>query len=158
VLEGIEAVKKARLKAPPILDSQEIRRRAFAALREMAARISDDRSLVLFLDDLQWGDRDSAQLVGELLRPPQAPALLLIGTYRPEEADESPFLTEFRKLRDDRVFGEVRELGLDELQPDEAEDLARAVAGAGASAERIEAIAREAAGSPFFIQPNEHRR
>ncbi|MEA2165578.1 MAG: eukaryotic-like serine/threonine-protein kinase [Thermoanaerobaculia bacterium] len=152
VLEEIEAVKKARLKAPPIRDSQEVRSRAFAALREMAARISDDRTLVLFLDDLQWGDRDSAQLVGELLRPPQAPALLLIGTYRPEEAEESPFLTEFRKLRDDRAFGDVRELGIEELQPEEAEDLARAVAGGSASAERIEAIAREAAGSPFFIQ------
>jgi serine/threonine protein kinase len=152
VLEEIEAVKKARLKAPPIRDSQEVRSRAFAALREMASRISDDRTLVLFLDDLQWGDRDSAQLVGELLRPPQAPALLLIGTYRPEEAEESPFLTEFRKLRDDRAFGDVRELGIEELQPEEAEDLARAVAGRSASAERIEAIAREAAGSPFFIQ------
>jgi len=152
VLEEIEAVKKARLKAPPIVDSQEIRTRAFAALREMASRISDDRSLVLFLDDLQWGDRDSAQLVAELLRPPQAPALLLIGTYRPEEAEESPFLTEFRKLRNDRAFGNVHELALEELLPDEAHDLARAVAGGRASAERIEAIAREAAGSPFFIQ------
>ena len=152
VLEEIEAVKKARLKAPPILESQEVRRRAFAALREMASRISDDRALVLFLDDLQWGDRDSAQLVGELLRPPMAPALLLVGTYRPEEAEESPFLTEFRKLHNDRSIGEVSELTLEELQADEAHDLARAVAGSRASAERIEAIARDAAGSPFFIQ------
>ena len=152
VLEEIEAVKKARLKAPPILDSQEVRRRAFAALREMMARISDEHSLVLFLDDLQWGDRDSAQLVGELLRPPLAPALLLIGTYRSEEAEESAFLSEFRKLHNDRAFGEVRELALEELQREEAQDLARAVAGGDASAERIEAIAREAEGSPFFIQ------
>ena len=151
VLEEIEAVKKALLKAPPILDSQEVRRRAFAALREMAARISDEHSLVLFLDDLQWGDRDSAQLVGELLRPPLAPALLLIGAYRPEEAEGSPFLSEFRKLHNDRAF-EVRELELEELQREEAQALARAAVGGDASAERIEAIAREAAGSPFFIQ------
>jgi serine/threonine protein kinase len=152
VMEEIEAVKKARLKAAPIIDPQEVRQRAFAALREMASRISDDHSLVLFLDDLQWGDRDSAQLIGEMLRPPLAPPLLLIGTYRPEEAEESAFLSEFRKLGGDRAFGEVREMALEELKGEEAQDLARAVAGSSASAERIEAIAREAAGSPFFIQ------
>jgi serine/threonine protein kinase len=151
VLEGVDAVKKALVKAPMILDSQEVRRRAFVALREMMIRVSDDHSVVIFLDDLQWGDRDSAQLVGELLRPPYPPSLLVVGTYRPEEASESDFLLELRRLHGDRTF-EMREVALEELPRDEAQDLARAVVGLNASAERIKAIAREAAGSPFFIQ------
>lgn len=151
VLEGIEAVKKSRRKAAPIADSQEVRRRAFAALREMMARIADEHTVVLFLDDLQWGDRDSASLVGELLHPPDAPPLLVVGTYRPEEAEESAFLLELSKLRADRAIGELREVVLNELPREDAEVLARVVAGRDASPERIEAIAREAAGSPFFI-------
>jgi len=152
VLEGIDAVRKSRRRAAPIADSQEVRRRAFAALREMMARIADEHSLVLFLDDLQWGDRDSASLIGELLRPPDAPPLLLVGTYRPEEAEESAFLLELNKLHAERSVGELRELALDELPREDAEDLARVVAGGDALPQRIEAIAREAAGSPFFIQ------
>ncbi|MBV9492693.1 MAG: AAA family ATPase [Acidobacteria bacterium] len=150
VLDGIEAVKKGRRKAVDVVDSQQLRRRAFAALREMMARIVDERPVVLFLDDLQWGDRDSAAVIGELLRPPDAPPLLLIATYRREEA-ESPFLAELRKQREEHTLPDVREIALDELQADDARDLARALLGKNASAERVEAIAREAAGSPFFI-------
>jgi serine/threonine protein kinase len=152
VLEGIEAVKKSRRKVAPIADSQEVRRRAFTALREMMARIADEQTVVLFLDDLQWGDRDSASLVGELLRPPDAPPLLVVGTYRREEAEGSPFLLELNKLQADHAIGELREVALDELQREDAEDLARVVAGGEASPQRVEAIVREAAGSPFFIQ------
>ncbi|HEV7922191.1 MAG TPA: protein kinase [Thermoanaerobaculia bacterium] len=150
VLEGIEAVKKGRRKIVDVVDSQQLRRRAFAALREMMSRIVDERPVVLFLDDLQWGDRDSAAVIGELLRPPDAPALLLVATYRREEA-ESPFLAELRKQRDDRTLADVREIALDELQADDARDLARALLGKGATSDRVEAVAREAAGSPFFI-------
>ena len=118
----------------------------------MMARIADEHELVIFLDDLQWGDRDSAQLIGELLRPPHAPSLLLIGTYRSEEASTSAFLSEFHKLRDGEVVADMREIALEELPAEDAKDLARAVAGPRATAARVEAIARESAGSPFFIQ------
>jgi tetratricopeptide (TPR) repeat protein len=152
VLDDIDALKKARLKAEAIVDSNEIRRRAFAALREMMARIADEHELVIFLDDLQWGDRDSAQLIGELLRPPHAPALLLIGTYRSEEASTSAFLSELRRLRDGEIVADVREIAIEELPAEDAKDLARAVAGPRATPARVEAIARESAGSPLFIQ------
>ncbi|HEX8172519.1 MAG TPA: protein kinase [Thermoanaerobaculia bacterium] len=149
VLQELESVARARRRVADVPDAQELRRRAFAALRELMARMSDDRRVILFLDDVQWGDRDSASLLADLLRPPDAPPLLVIASHRTEEAESSPLLAELARIRAETpgALGEVRELELDQLSPSESRDLAHALM----HGEQAETIAREAGGSPFFI-------
>ncbi len=47
---------------------------------------------MIAVDDVQWGDLDSVALLVEMVRPPSAPPLLVIASYRAEEAATSPVL------------------------------------------------------------------
>ena len=109
-----------------IPDSLELRRRAFAALRELLVRLADRQPLVLFIDDLQWGDVDSAALLEDLLRPPDPPRSSLIGCYRSEEAETSPLLKTILPKRLAEVPPlEMRDIVVGELSAAEADELAR---------------------------------
>ncbi len=151
VLRRVEAVAGARRRVLEIRDVHELRRRAFGAFRELAARLAEESSLVLFIDDLQWGDLDSAAMLEELMRPPEAPPLLLIVAYRSEEASTSPLL---RKLLPERFGAERwREIEVDRLDPVEALDLARVLLAdsPGQPAALADTVARESSGNPFFL-------
>jgi hypothetical protein len=155
VLRQVGAVTRARRAVLEIPDSLELRRRAFAALREMIVRLADRRPLVLYIDDLQWGDVDSAALLEDLLRPPAPPTLLLIGCYRSEEAETSPLLKTIlpKRLAAGSAL-EMRDIVVGELSATEAQELARSLATdePGGGAVPAEAIARESGGNPYFIE------
>ncbi len=153
VLGRVETIAGAKRDVLEIPDPQEQRRRGFVALRELLVRLARQHPLVLFVDDLQWGDVDSAALFAELVRPPDPPPLLFIGSYRTDEANTSPALRLLLGLRASADWGaDVREVIVGGLTPDDTRELVTALLdsrdAAGVDAERI---ARESSGSPFFI-------
>jgi hypothetical protein len=122
----VEDLGGHRRKAAQIADAQELRRRAFAALREALVRLADRRPLVVFIDDIQGGDQDSAALLESLLRPPASPTLLLIACYRSEEAETNPLLRLILPLRAGAAL-EKRDIRLEDLSPSDAREMARSL-------------------------------
>lgn len=152
VMARVPAIREVPEPAEGIPPPALLRRKAFLALRTLLDRLARTRRLVLFLDDLQWGDADSADLLLDLMRPPQSPPLLLIGTYRIEDADSSPMVRALASHR--RAPGaEVAELIVGPLRYADAYELAIEMLGCDDPDAREEAasIAFEAKGSPFLI-------
>jgi hypothetical protein len=135
------------------LDPRELRRRAFAALRDLLSRLGnrlDAPPLVLAVDDLQWGDTDSAEQLVELMRPPDAPPLLFVASFREEDETTSPCLqTLFAGWG--RGGPEVRRVAVGPLADEEARQLAGRLLGPAVPAERLNVVVGEAAGNPLFV-------
>lgn len=97
-LRRVPAIRQGRSRARAGADGSDERRRAFAALKALLAHICARTPLVLFIDDLQWSDLDSARLLEAVLAPPNAPSMLVIGAYRREDAERSNFLRQVLRM------------------------------------------------------------
>jgi Cdc6-like AAA superfamily ATPase len=148
VLARVDAIAELP-KSRDLPDPQELRARVFAALRELFAGLGKRNTLVLTIDDLQWADGDSFALLADLLRPPDAPALLLVATTRPLARDAPDPAAALPGLQ---------RLTLGRLSSGEAEELASALLqrfGLTAS-QSAASLASEAAGHPLFIDELVH--
>lgn len=154
VLGRVEAMTAASI-GPDAAEPQELKRQAFAALREMLARLAVDRPVVLWIDDLQWGDLDSELFLRDLADGAGGPQVLVVLTYRSEDRDTSPLLCALARERprsgeDAAPTTAVRTLDLGPLQPDQARRLAVHLLPASIPAAHVDSVVLECGGSPFL--------
>jgi serine/threonine protein kinase len=147
VLQRVSAIASVTVKEH-VNDSLDFRRRAFGALSELLFRLGmRGKSIVICLDDLQWGDLDSAALLKELLASP----LFFIAGYRREDADTSPFLRAMQLILAEAVPAvRVFNMELAELRQEEALEMARKLLPVCDDV-APGLIAQESGGSPFLI-------
>ncbi len=153
VLEAVPAVAE-RLGQERVgyADERETRRQAFGALRVLLGRIADRHPLIVHIDDLQWGDADTAGLLRDVLRPPDAPVMLLILAYRSEDQERSPCLSVLSK----EPIGAENRVHLGPLSSDAAEALVREQLPAKQNTLDVRRLVTEAGGNPFLLQEVVH--
>lgn len=148
VFTNLGAVRDVAAANPSSLDSPEVRKSAFETLRGLIRSVCDVATPVVVIDDVQWGDLDSADALAELLRPP-APPMLIVTTFRTDDRGRSPFLTRYEEVLAERDGVSHARVELGELSGEDASELARKLA--GEDDETIARIVSEAKGSPYFI-------
>ncbi len=134
-------------------DAPSLRRRAFAALKTLLAKLAAERLVVVLIDDVHWADADSASLLEDLLSAPDAPALLLVvaGRARPAREEEPSFDRIASKL------GGGLRLRLLALSQSDACAMAEALLRElGGDPNHAQAIAEESGGQPLFVAALAH--
>jgi serine/threonine protein kinase len=98
VLLLVPVLAELALRDRLLPDPGELRNRAFAELRELFQRLGDRFALVLCLDDAQWLDPDSGNLLRRLLGGEDPPNMLLVGATREAPSAESPATLAFEQV------------------------------------------------------------
>jgi tetratricopeptide (TPR) repeat protein len=123
------------------LDPLQRRRQTLEACKRVLVRASQERPVLLVVEDLHWIDPETQALLdGVVESVPRVPILLLV-TYRPEYHHGWGSKTFYTQLR------------LDPLPPAGAAALLHALLGADASLEPLHPLLMtRTAGNPFFLE------
>jgi len=149
VLGRVPSLADSAAQGAPPSEPEQARRLAFQTLRGVLGQLARARPLIVWIDDLQWGDADSAVFLRQLAHGRDTPPLLVLLTYRGAEWEESAVAQALRE--DGQPLGRI--ISLAPLPASEAHALAAALLrgtthGDGTAAA---AIARESGGNPFLL-------
>jgi PAS domain S-box-containing protein len=153
IVDLVPELKLVIGEQPPVpeLPPQDAQGRFQLVFRRFVSVFTREHPLALFLDDLQWLDAATLDLMEDLLTRPDVHHLLLIGAYRDNEVGPTHPL--MRKLEAMRQAGAIAQDIV--LAPLGREDLRQLVADSlHCEPERAKPLARlihdKTAGNPFF--------
>ncbi len=155
LVDVIPALEHLLGPQPPVarLAAQETTNRFLLVFRRFIAAISrEEHPLVVFLDDLQWADSASLNLLKALLTDEESRFLLLIGAFRDNEVDAAHPLTlmQAEALQEGATLHaiDLRPLSLDHL----AELLRDATHGDESYAQGLAGLVHDkTGGNAFFV-------
>jgi hypothetical protein len=125
-----------------------LRARAFAAMRALLSSLCATKTVVLWVDDLQWTDEDSVLLLGAVIAGDTPPPVLLVATVR--NLERSPAAARLLEL----LGARLTMIPVGPLSEDEACRLARSAAlaaGTPLSDGALRTLAHDSHGHPLFV-------
>ncbi|GLV54519.1 hypothetical protein KDH_13660 [Dictyobacter sp. S3.2.2.5] len=138
----------ATVNFPSSLSPEQEQLRLWEAARELLTLISESTPLLITLDDLQWADSSSCELLAYLARRTYGYPITIVGTCRENELDpNSPLRSLLTDLRRENA---VETISLDLLSKEQINALVSQVSHAPET--MIEEITKRAGGNPFFAE------
>jgi class 3 adenylate cyclase len=136
-LFSLKVVDEAYLE----LDPKQKRARAFEAIRNLLIRESQDRPLVLAIDELHWIDKTSEEFLDYLIGWLTRTRILLILLYRPEYSHPWGNKSYYNRI------------GLNHLTPESSAELVQGILeGAELAPDLKELILSRTGGNPLFME------
>ena len=152
VLGQVEAIRRrVDEESVEIANPQELRRRGFAALTELFARLSDLFPLVAIIDDMQWADLDTIPLFKQLVSGPIPPRMLLLCSFRTDNLNADPLAPALQQVVKEAPIAVTRVFELTELNANEALSLASHLLNGKGGNGIAEVITSDSGGNPLFI-------
>ncbi len=134
-------------------DSDTERYLLFAAVVGLLAMVSQLEPVVLVLDDLQWADKASLQLLRRLIAAEQPMRVLVLGTYRDSELSRAhPLLETLAALHRQHGVSRIELTGLDDSGVVALMEAAAGHTLDDAAVGLAHAVYRETDGNPFFVR------
>jgi PAS domain S-box-containing protein len=154
IVDLIPELKLVIGEPPPVpeLPPQDAQRRFLLVFRQFIAVFArPEHPLALFLDDLQWLDAATLDLLEDLLSQSGPRNLLLIGAYRDNEVTAAHPL--MRKLEAIRATGRVQDIKLGTLTIEDLRGLVSDTLRCDGeqSAPLAELVHTKTGGNPFFV-------
>jgi predicted ATPase len=127
------------------LEPQQKRERTFEAIRNLLIRVSQQRHLVLAVEDMHWIDNTSQEFLNYLIGSLASTPILLVLLYRPEYTHQWGSKTYYRKI------------GLNQLTSQSSAELVQAILEGGeVSPEIRELILNRTSGNPLYMEELTH--
>jgi DNA-binding SARP family transcriptional activator/tetratricopeptide (TPR) repeat protein len=137
------------VRSPPGVPAEAVDRRlVFRAIADLLGQAAGERGVVLAIDDLNSADEATMALVHHLARIGAGKRVLVIAAMCDEPLPEAAALVRSRLL----ARGAAVELALGALNRDALAAVAGRAAGRPLPPRTLDAIARSAAGNPFFAE------
>ncbi len=132
------------------VDPRIQKRRLFEALFHVLATDPADRPRIIVLEDLQWSDASSRELLPFICQRIDRRPLLLVGTYRSDELHRRhPFTKTVTSLAREGAFHEIR---LEPLSRQAVENMLEAIIGQPLPDGFVQAFYTQTGGNPFFVE------
>lgn len=154
--EGKKDIREEAVEVEqPKINILEERERMFENLAQLVINISNEKPLLLFIDDLQWADSASLQLLHYIARSIRNSRVLICGAYRPEELEERegkrhPLTLALQRLNTEKLSTTVT---LHRLQLKDIGTMVRDMLDIENVPESfIRLLYEESEGNPFFVE------
>jgi predicted ATPase len=147
----VPELDRAYQPTPPVdMDLDWTRGRLFELILGFVGRLADESCVVLTIEDLQWSDRSTQDLLSFLVRELNDEAVLLVGTYRTDELRAGdPVESLLSSLLE---TGRAQRVGLGRFDRVETAEQIAAITGTSPSASLIDMIHERSEGNAFFTE------